>query len=526
MSTTARSLGWNYGGSALGILLQLGYTAVTARLVAPDAFGAYATAVSVAILLGYVANSGLATCVLRAEQLTRSLLYTVFALAAVFGVVCFCAALLAAPLLTAVWEGPHTAGMLRVLATQFLVQPAALAAVAALRRLERPGVAVRAELTGQTTGSILALALLLAGWDPYALAAALPLSAACTLVLAACSLVPEWRRSPTRARRWYRRRSHPAPAARTPMESGTLPVVSAPARLPVGHPVPARELLRSSGFFTAWGLVQSAANNAPLWLAGATFGAATAGHYSRAALLTGIPLTVLAQGLNRASTPALAAARSAGRIPQQAVHDVLCSASAMGLIGLGALAGLGPAMLLVLLGPAWETAAGLVPVLAAGGALAMLCSTGNSVDTVRRDIGALLRTQFACIGTTALLLGLAWAQGSLLLAALATVAAPLAGHLVQLTHWRTAKVLAVRPLLTAHAVHAGIGTALGLSAALGLHSQPPHTALLLGLGAMLPVVLLCAALRTRLPVYAAARRHGLGRSDPRSHPCTSASQAP
>ncbi|MEU4351139.1 oligosaccharide flippase family protein [Streptomyces sp. NPDC023838] len=524
MSAVTRSLGWNYGGSALGMLFQLGYTAIAARLVSPDHFGAYATACSVTVLLGYVANSGLATCVLRAEQLTRCLLRTVFTLAAVFGLVCFCAALLAAPLLTSVCEDPQTAGMLRVLAAQFLVQPAALAGVAALRRLERPGTAVRAELAGQITGSGLALTLLLAGWNPYALATAFPLSAACTLALTTCAL-PERRRSPAAARPW-RGRPRPASAAQAPTEHGAPPVPAAPARLPVGPPVPAREVLRSSSFFTGYGLVQSATNNAPLWLAGATLGAAAAGHYSRAALLTGVPLTVLAQGLHRAVTPALADARGAGRIPPQAVHDVLCSASAVGLMGLGALAGLGPAALLLLLGPAWETAAGLVPVLAAGAALWMLCSTASSVDTVRMDTRALLRAQLAAIGATALMLCFAWAHHSLFLAACATVVAPLAGHLVQLAHWHTAKVLGVRPLLFAHAVHAAVGTALGLSAALGLRSHSPHYGLLLGLGAMFPVALACTVLRTRLPVYATARRHGLVRSQPRSHPCTSASQAP
>lgn len=525
MSAVTRSLGWNYGGSALGILFQLGYTAIAARLVSPDHFGAYATACSVTVLLGYVANAGLATCVLRAEQLTGCLLRTVFTLAAVFGLVCFCAALLAAPLLTTVCEDPQTAGMLRVLAAQFLVQPAALAAVAALRRLERPRTAVRAELAGQITGSALALTLLLAGWNPYALATAFPLSAACTLALTACALLPERRRAPAAARLW-RRRPPPASAAQAPTEHGAPSVPAAPARLPVGPPVTARELLRSSSFFTGYGLVQSATNNAPLWLAGATLGAAAAGHYSRAALLTGIPLTVLAQGLHRAVTPALADARAAGRIPPQAVHDVLCSASAVGLMGLGALAGLGPAALLLLLGPTWETAARLVPVLAAGAALWMLCSTASSVDTVRMDTRALLRAQLAAIGATALMLCFARAYHSLFLAACATVVAPLAGHLVQLAHWHTAKVLGVRPLLFAHAVHAAVGTALGLSAALGLRSHPPHYGLLLGLGAMLPVALACAVLRTRLPVYATARRHGLVRSHPRSHACTSASQAP
>ncbi|MEV0090188.1 oligosaccharide flippase family protein [Streptomyces sp. NPDC050738] len=456
--TVLHGLTWNYAGSAAAMAVQLGCTAITARLLDPAAFGAYAAASSVTVLLGYLANSGPATCVLRAERLTAPLLRSTLALAALAGLACCLAAQLAVPVLNSLWNSPQTAGMLQILALQFLVQPAALVAVAALRRAGLPGAAVRAELGGQIGGSALGLSLLLAGWTPYAIAAVLPLGAALTALAAARPL----------------RR----------------------AQLPPGEGVSTRELLATSTFFTGYGLVQSATNNAPLWLAATTLGATATGHYSRAALLTGIPLTVLAQGLNRAVTPTLAAAR----VPPQAVYDVLCAASAAGLIGLGALAGAGPALLLLLLGPAWTQAAQLVPVLAAGAACAMLCSTGNSVDTVRKDTGALLRTQLTAIAAAAATLAAAWTRADLALIAAATLTAPLAGHALQLAHWHRTRTVAVGRLLGAHAVHAALGTALAVVARLATHGRlTSAAALLISVGA------LCTHFRDHVPLLAMAR---------------------
>ncbi|MDG4866350.1 oligosaccharide flippase family protein, partial [Streptomyces sp. T-3] len=130
--------------------------------------------------------------------------------------------------------------------------------------------------------------------------------------------------------------------------------------LPDGPRPAVRRLLGSSGFFTGHSFFQYVCASAPLWVAGARLGPGAAGHYSRAGMFTALPLTFLTQGINRTTTPMLAESR--GSSPQ-AVYDVVCAASAVGLVGFGAVAGLGPAGLGLLLGPGWTTAALLVPVL-------------------------------------------------------------------------------------------------------------------------------------------------------------------
>ncbi|MEU5547920.1 oligosaccharide flippase family protein [Streptomyces sioyaensis] len=473
--SAVRSLAWNYAGSAIQLVLQLGCTAITARLVAPEAFGAYATAQTVAALLGFFAGSCVATCLMRAEQLTRALLRSATSLAALAGVGMTVAAQLIAPLVAGAWHMAAAKSMLQILSLQFLTQPASLAATTALRRLAYPVAAVRAELLGQVGGSAAMLFLLVSGWNPYAIAAAMPLTTALTLGLAF------------------------VPLARI--------------QLPKGNRIRISELLGDTGFFTGYGLVQSLTNYAPLWLTGALLGPAAAGQFSRASLLSGVPLHVLSQGLYRAATPPLAAAR-AHRMAS-AAHDVLCAASATALIALGAFAGIGPALLLLVLGPGWETATRLVPLLAGGAALSLMLTMGIALDQVRRAPGACVRTQIWVIATTASFLVAAWSEHSLMLCAAAGTAGPAAGLLAQHVQWYRKQVLPLRPLLIAHSVHMMVATALFLAGRLGMHGIPARR-VATGCAAMAPVLLFCVLLRRRLPIYSVARRYTpqLGASRP------------
>ncbi|MEU6880247.1 oligosaccharide flippase family protein [Streptomyces sp. NPDC046712] len=459
---------WNYAGSAATIVLQLVYTACTSRMVSPAAFGAFATASAVAGVLGFFSNSGVATCLLTAERLTRPLTAMALRIGAVSGVLCFLAAQAVTFAVTALWDMPEAGPMLRLVSCQFLTLPAGLAAAAALRRCGLTPQAVRLELVGHTVGAAASLGLLAAGWGPMALAVSAPVSSA---VLLAGAL-------------WLLRGQD----------------------LPDGPRPKGRELVDASGFFSGFSLAQYVFNSAPLWLAG-RLGASAAGHYSRASLFTGLPLTVLARGISLTSTPALAADRGRSR---QAVSDVLCLTSAIAFIGFGAVAGLGPSALNLLLGPGWVTAASLVPLLAVASALTLLTSVGDSVNQARDDRRSLVVTQSWAASAIAVTLAAVVARHSLTLLATATVTGPLVGHVVQLLRWRAHGVIALAPLLRVHAAHLAAGAALALAAyAAAAAGDTPFHGLLLGTAAALAVLVCALPLRARLPLYAVAERHGL-----------------
>jgi O-antigen/teichoic acid export membrane protein len=272
-----------------------------------------------------------------------------------------------------------------------------------------------------------------------------------------------------------------------------------------------RDLLAPSGFLAGYSLVQFTTNSAPMWVAGRLFGPGTTGAYSRAALLTGLPLTFLAQGLVWAATPALAERQGLGRPLSSAVEHTLCMASATAFIGFGAMAGFGPAALSLLLGPGWGAASALVPVLAVGAAMALLCSFGGSIDQVRGAPGALIGTQLAVMTATAAGVVGAAAAHSVVVLAGAAAAGQAAGHLVQLVRWHRSGLLRAGVALRMHLIHAAIGAALAGAAALGADGRSRTAAAMCGLAAMLPVVVVCVLLRRRLPLYAAVVAVGLHR---------------
>lgn len=178
-----RWLGWNWSGSAVLLVIQLAYTMYTGRTVTPAAFGAYAIALTMIQLLGYVSNGGLATYVLRAGVLTRPAVHAAWRLGTVCGVLCFLVVQTAASLVGSLWHMPEMTPLLRLLGCQFLVQPAATVVIATLRRTGRARTAVTCELAGQASGIAAGVTLIALGWNPLGLAAAQPAAAAVTLAI-------------------------------------------------------------------------------------------------------------------------------------------------------------------------------------------------------------------------------------------------------------------------------------------------------------------------------------------------------
>ncbi|NGO76232.1 oligosaccharide flippase family protein [Streptomyces sp. YC504] len=466
-------LGWNYGGALASVLLQLGYTAWTARTASHGAFGAYAIGLTLTQLLGLFAQAGLATCVLRSVRLTRAELRAAQRIALVTGLVCCVLAEVAAPLPARLFALPELTLALRVLGLQFLLLPLGTVLLAALRREGRPRQATVAELTGQVAGCVVSVALLSRDAGPAALAANPPVAALVTYAVARAS--------------------------------------AASLQLVQGDAVRALPLIRLSGFLTLFALTRSLAGNAPLWCAGRLLGPGAAGLYSRAQLLADVPLNVMVKGLNQAAVPALAERRGQGREIRTAAGTLVDSAS-VGLLAFGALAGAGPAALGLLLGPGWEGAADLVPALSLLAALQLLYAAGCSLDLARGARRAMGTHQAAVLVVTAAGLLLAWRWPSPVLVVGAAVAGLTAGHTLQLVAWRRAGLIELPTALRSHAVHATAGFCLALSGGWGAARFPGGAALPAALLAMVPVAAVLWLLRDQVPAYRAARRLGLIRA--------------
>ncbi|MEU2629894.1 oligosaccharide flippase family protein [Kitasatospora sp. NPDC007106] len=466
------ALAWNYGGAAANTVLQIGYTAFTARTVASSAYGVQATALAVLQVLTLFSNAGLATYLLRSEDLTRQVLRTARRISvATGGLSCLAVQASAAPC-AALWHLPLMEPLLRILGLQFLVLPSAAVATAALRRCGLARASVAADLGGQLGGMLTGALLLGLGWNPYGMAAAFPAASACTLLVATARL--------------------------------------ARAGLPDGPDVPARSMIGLSGTFTGYGLVQTAALQSPLWLTARLLGPAAAGQFSRASLTVAIPLNLLCQSLHHAATPVLARAHGQGLPLASKVRDMLSAASGLAFIPFGAAAGLGPSALALLLGPGWETASGLVPLLALNAALYFLCSIGYAVDEVRKALRGLLVVQSAVALTVLLSVGAAaWTRGLALVPA-AMAVGPAVGHALQLAGWHRAGLVEVPAVLRAHLVHAVIGGSFFLAAHTGAqYGRSAASSTALGLLALLPVAAFWLLVRRNVPVFAMAASYGL-----------------
>lgn len=466
------ALAWNYSGAAANTVLQIGYTAYTARTVQSSAFGVNATALALLQVLTIFSNAGLTTCLLRAEHLTRSLLRAAWRISMVTGALSCVAVQATAPLCASLWHVPLMEPLLRILGLQFLVSPSAAVATAALRRCGLARASVAADLGGQVIGQGGGALLLALGWNPYGLTAAFPMVSIGTLLIAAARL------------------------SRSGLEEGPG--------------VAARSMIGLSGTFSGYGLLQTTAIQSPLWLTARLLGPAAAGQFSRANLLVGIPLNMLCQSLHHAVTPTLARANGQGLPLAPRVRDMLSAATALAFIPLGVVAGIGPSALALLMGPGWETASVLVPLLAMNAALYFVCSIGYAIDEVRRALRGLLAVQATVMVSVLLAVGAATSMGNLTLVPAAMAVGPATGHALQMVRWHRAGLVPLSGILRIHLVHAVVGCSLFVAGHAGAqHGHSPLSATVWGLLALLPVIAFWLALRQYVPIFVTAAAHGL-----------------
>ncbi|WBO64901.1 oligosaccharide flippase family protein [Streptomyces camelliae] len=471
--TALVALVWNYGSAIVATVIQLCYTAYTARVVLPQSFGAFAAAAAALTVLGYVAGAGLATYLMRAEQLTRQTVRTAYRVSLLSGLLCCAVSQAVAPLAATVWGLPEVRPIVQLYGLYFLAQPASLVAVAALRRMDRARFCSVTETGAQFVGMAVGAVLLELGWSPYGLVISQVVTPTVTLMVAAVRL------------------------ARLPLVDGPL--------------VPARDMLRISGAFAGYGMIQMTAADVSLWAVTRFLGPAAAGQFSRATLAVSLPVSVLCQSLRKAVMPSLARINGEGRSLATVLPDVLSAASAVAFIAFGILAGVGPAALELLLGPGWGPAGALMPVLALGAPFVLLCQVSYAADEIRKAMGSLLRTQLLVLVATVVLVvsSVTAGQSMAFVAVAASVAAGL-GHVEQLVRWHRAGVCSLSALVRPYLVHAGVGAALCVSGYLAAdYGRGPLSQVVHGLLGMLPVGLVCVVLRRRLPLYSAAVSRGL-----------------
>jgi lipopolysaccharide exporter len=326
---------WNYGAAAVLVVTQIASTAVTARVVAPHEFGAYAVAQAAAGIFGYFTFAAVGQGVLRRSELAVGTVGSALAISVVAGAVLAAAMWTAADPWAHAWHVPKATRVVHVLAFTMFLNSTAVMPLALLRRALRFGAAATVETATQVLGAAVGVALAVQLHSAFALALG-QCAAAAALLLAAGLLV--WRQLELRVS-W----------------------------------VEAKELSAFAGQVSAINFGSYLMNTAPSWFIARSYGARTLGVYSRANLIVSLPLTYLSSGLMKVIYPLYGRLRSDESRVKTLLEEALALASGLVWPVLGLIAGAAPVIVQVLLGPRWHGAAPLLTLFALAACADIAC---------------------------------------------------------------------------------------------------------------------------------------------------------
>ena len=133
-TTTLHGMTWTTAATVVTAVMQIGYTAVMARLLPPAAFGLVALAGVVLRFGGYFAQMGMAQALVQKPELTAEDIRSAFTSSALLGALFASATILAAPLARLVFAQPEVVPLVRVMALDIFALGLITTAMSLLRR--------------------------------------------------------------------------------------------------------------------------------------------------------------------------------------------------------------------------------------------------------------------------------------------------------------------------------------------------------------------------------------------------------
>jgi O-antigen/teichoic acid export membrane protein len=335
-----RGTSWAVVSQVVTGLGQLAYSALTARIFRPQAFGEYAAALSLTGLIA-LASTGLASFILKEPELKRSQVRAINSAAVAM-------ALLGAGLfwlISPVWLGwlnsPAGSEFVPLLTFATFASPVAAVQWALLKRegdgRADAGVFVLAFIGATGIGAVCAILIR----EPWTLALG---TAVTPIILAALSWV-------------LRRAVYPVEHSRLAFDWVRFTL---------------RVFTQNSVFY---GLRQ-----VPTWSVGATAGAAMLGEFSRGNVITNLPASALTKALTNGTAPHWRKIESKeSRV--RAVSEALTLGASITFVSFAALAALAQPLIAIWLGPGWDLAAEFAAWLAIGYAMQVpMAQLGNFLE--------------------------------------------------------------------------------------------------------------------------------------------------
>jgi O-antigen/teichoic acid export membrane protein len=375
-----RGAGVTVLSQSLGFAVQMIATAVLARLLTPADFGLVAMVTTFSLLLMNCGLNGFTEAVIQRDTIDELLLTNVFWINAAVGLVLTIAFAAAGPLLAQFYGDPRVARVAVALSLTILCTTLSVQHLALLKRSMRFSVLSANDIVARSASVIVSIVLARAGWGYWALVAgavAIPLSTAVGAWLL-CPWIPGLPRRGV----------------------NTGPMI--------------RFAVNTYGRFAAnyctWNLDNL--------LVGWQFGPQSLGFYKKAYDLFVLPVNQLSAPLTVVAVSALS--RVTGD-PAQYRRYFLRALSTMAFIGMGAggaLTLLGKDLILLLLGPGWETSGRIFTFFGPGIGIMLLYGTHGWIHLSIGRADRWLRWGIVELTVTGLcfLIGLAWGPVGIALA--------------------------------------------------------------------------------------------------------------
>lgn len=369
----AGGVAWNYAGSAMVIVAQVFYAALTARMLSPAAFGAYACAQALVGLMAYFSLAALGNALTRMTAMPASTAGTALYLAAAAGTVTALLTVLVANAWAAAWRTPDAAYLIALWVPGILASALGAIPMALLRRRLRYASAAGIESVSALIGFAVGGALVLVLRSPSALVIGQVVGAVTTLGAGMAMVRREISRTFSR--------------------------------------IEARGLLSFSGQVSAQNLVHYVVLTWPGLVIARLAGSAALGFLSRANVLVTLPMNFVTVGISKSLYPVIAQMKDVDA-RRGALSDVVAVGTYLAWPLLGALAGSASVAVDLLFGPGWGTVAAMVPPVclfaAANLVYVILASATESIGWLK----VTWMIQVAWASALALATALAWQLGA------------------------------------------------------------------------------------------------------------------
>ena len=118
---TVHGIKWNYFSTIITSVLQIGYTAIMARLLEPAAFGLVAMAGLVLRFGSYFAQMGIERALIQKKEINEEDIKSSFTLSIFLGIIFFLLLWFLAPLALYIFNNEKVVLIVKILALSFLI---------------------------------------------------------------------------------------------------------------------------------------------------------------------------------------------------------------------------------------------------------------------------------------------------------------------------------------------------------------------------------------------------------------------